>query len=256
MWPARLAKFTCLGRYKFDIQIESGRSRLDLKTVWSALVPHRLSLESIRIGSICDPVSYVERGEWMLGAVDFTLFESLRFLSLSHWATGSGAKDSAATLHLAPRLETFEWTFEAEDGRPLFLNDFQQREEDFLRRLTTTAAKQQVPLRKIAIVFTPLPGVGAWEDAEHGSEYVSISVAVGYLDFEYPWDRMDRLATELRCLGIELTYNDPSVTRAVSDEVLRKAHAVEDVYDTDFGDVTIWNVIVTDTSTDGVKDTY
>jgi hypothetical protein len=243
MWPACLAKFTCLGR--FDFNIESGRSRLDLETVWSALVLHRLSLESIRIGSVCDPVSYVDRGKGMLGAADFTFFESLRFLSLSHWATGFGAQDSVTALELAPRLETFEWTFDAEDGRPLFLNDFQQREENFLRRLGTTAVKQQVPLRKIAIVFTPLPAVGTWEDAD-----LSISVAVGY--FEYPWDRMDRLADEFRRVGIELTYNDPSVTRAVSDEILRKARAMEDVYETDFGDVAIWNVTV-DKSMDGVQ---
>jgi hypothetical protein len=67
---------------------------------------------------------------------------------------------------------------------------------------------------------------------------------------------MDRLADEFRGLGIELTYNDPSVTRAVSDEVLRKAQAAEAVHETDFGHVTIWNVILTDTSTDGIQDTY
>lgn len=205
-WPARLERFTCLGRTRF------GYSPLDLRCVWSALVPHLLSLASIRIGSVPNPDAYSSLSD-LLAGVDFTLFESLTFLSLSYWVTGAGTGEASL---LAPHLETFEWIFDADDKRPLFLNRFDQQEEDFLRRLVTAAVRQKVPLRKIAIVFTPAPRI----KIQHGEASLYMGSTETDFSLEYPWDRMDRLAAEIRHWGIELTYNKPSVSREEFDTVV------------------------------------
>ncbi len=195
-WPKRLEKLTCLGRSR------SGWSPIELRDVWSALVPHLLSIQSVRIGSVTNPTLYSSMSG-MLTGVDFTFFGALTFLSLSYWATGSGPGEGCL---LAPHLETFEWAFDADDKRPLFLNDFGQEEEDFLRRLAAAAIERNVPLRNIDIVFTPASTV---KTQDKGLKYLGVTEA----EFEYPWDRMDRLAHEMRLLGIKLWYNKPSVSR-------------------------------------------
>ncbi|KAL2016207.1 hypothetical protein VTK56DRAFT_4064 [Thermocarpiscus australiensis] len=206
-WPARLEKFTCLGQSRF------GYSSLDLRTVWSGLVRHMPSPQSIRIGSIANQMPRSAMSG-MLAGIEFTLFESLTFLSLSYWTTGS---DSGEVSLLAPRLETFEWSFDAEDNRLLHLDHFQQAEEDFMRRLAHAAAERKIPLRRIDIVFTPAPVVGLMKDA--GAEFLGITEA----SLEYPWDRMNRLAEELRSFGIQLTYNKPSVIREEYEVAVLKA---------------------------------
>ncbi|KAK4157409.1 hypothetical protein C8A00DRAFT_11782 [Chaetomidium leptoderma] len=194
-WPARLEKFTYLGR------CGTGWSDLNLRRVWSCLVPHLLSLQSIRITHNMTRFSPMADS---LTGVDFTFFESLTFLSLSYWATGSSNTGGKESSLLAPRLEVFEWTFQTQSQRQLFLNRFHQAEEDFLRRLAVAAGEKKIPLREIAVVFSPVPAMEINEGVCHGITETTV---------EYPWDRMDRLADEIRCLGIELTYNTPSVSR-------------------------------------------
>ncbi len=195
-WPKRLEKLTCLGRSR------PGWSPIGFRDVWSALVPHLLSVQSVRVGSVTNSTPSSSMSG-MLTGVDFTLFGALTFLSLSYWATGSGPGEGCL---LAPHLETFEWAFDADDKRPLFLNDFGQEEEDFLRRLAAAAIERNVPLRNIDIVFTPASTV---KTQDKGLKYLGVTEA----EFEYPWDRMDRLAHEMRLLGIKLWYNKPSVSR-------------------------------------------
>lgn len=105
---------------------------------------------------------------------------------------------------LAPNLDTFEWVFDTDDKRMLFVNDFGEAEADFLRRLAKAAVERKVPLRRIAIVFTPAPMVGTRPPflLNESSDMK-----------EYTWDRIDRLAQDVGRLGIELTYNKPSVSR-------------------------------------------
>ncbi|GAB1312516.1 hypothetical protein MFIFM68171_02726 [Madurella fahalii] len=197
-WPEKLERFTLLGMNRL------GYHHLDLQSVWGCLVPHALSLESIRIGSIFNQHPYLHR---VLTAVSFNPFERLTFLSLSYWATGSG--EGEANL-LAPRLQTFEWMFDAQDQRQLYLDDFQQQEEDFLRKLANGAITRKVPLRKILITkFAP-------EATTRRSIGMGVnSTLMGGLDapLEYPWDRMGKVAGELLPSGIQLLYNEPIVTR-------------------------------------------
>jgi hypothetical protein len=138
------------------------------------------------------------------------LFERLQYLSLSYWATGS---DTGETSLLAPHLETFEWVFDAEDGRPVYVDRFGKQEEAFLRRLADAAVARGTRLRRIRIVFTPVaylpPGWGQREQ-----------------ELEYPWDHMDSVAADVRKLRIALTYNKPSITREEFDELAQKARVL------------------------------
>ena len=195
-WPARVEKLICLGRSR------SGWSPIEFRDVWSGLVPHLLSVQSVRVGSVTNPTLYPPLSG-MLTGVDFTLFGALTFLSLSYWVTGSGPGEGCL---LAPHLKTFEWTFDADDERLLLLSHFGQKEEDFLRRLAAAAVERKIPLRNMDIVFTPASTV---KTQDEGVEYLGVTEA----EFEYPWDRMDRLAHEMRLSAIELSYNKPPVSR-------------------------------------------
>lgn len=209
--PARLERFT------FGGLSLSGYHPLNLRAVWLCLLPHVLTLESVRIGSMSNltPLTPL-RG--MLAGVDFASFGRLTDLSLSFWATGSddaGGEEAAGGGLLAPRLAAFEWVFDGDDGRALYADHFGPQEADFLRRLARAAVARRVPLRRIAVVFTPAPVVPIRYNLVSGvgleGPEACDSDAAEHL--EYPWDRMDRLADELRPMGIELTYNTPSVTR-------------------------------------------
>jgi hypothetical protein len=191
-WPARLEKFTCLGHTEPD------QPPLALKTLWLALLPHHASLQSIRIASVgtSDPF------EVTLPGVDFSVFETLKFLSLSYWTLGPLA--NCLDL-LPPKLETFELTFDDIPDQPPLLSDFEDLEVGFLYLLTEAAVAKNVPLRRIRIVFTPraaIEGPPIWER----------DVGLTNKTWRYPWDMMDELADTLRRrFGIELTYNKPSV---------------------------------------------
>jgi hypothetical protein len=182
-----------------------------------------LTLETLRVGSLSHQTPQTPM-VGLLAGVDFTQFVSLRELSLSYWATGAD-KEAAGGL-LAPGLERFEWVFDGDDGRMVYLEHFGQAEEDFLRELATTAAAREVPLGRIDVVYTPTPGV---------VNLSRISLATGSdqdMDglssedrLEYPWDRMDKLAGEFGALGIRLAYNRPSVTREEFEATLNWPHS-------------------------------
>ncbi|KAK3903684.1 hypothetical protein C8A05DRAFT_32549 [Staphylotrichum tortipilum] len=200
-WPSQLEQFTCLGRTR------PGWSPLKFRNIWSALVPHLQSLKSVRVGSVENPSPYrTIRGK--LGGIDFSLFSALTFLGVSVWSTGTDGGEAGL---LAPRLEEFEWSFDGEDGRVLLLNYFGADEEGFLRRFAEAALEREVPLRRISVVFSPQPVVGL------------ISFGLESLNPEYPWDCMDRLAGELKEVGVELTYNEPCVSREKFEEALGSA---------------------------------
>lgn len=196
--PAKLEKVTFLSASKPG-------STINLKGLWPCLVPYGKSLRSIRIGNTF--YKGRSRSYYYQSPLDFTTFQCLVSLSLSFSSIGP---DFDQRRLLTPRLEMFEWTF---DGPPVgraVLANFQQPEEDFLRRLARAAVARQVPLRKIAIVFTPRAVLN-----------LSRSTCPPPTTLEYPWDCMGRLADELRPLGIELVYNSPSVTREQHEAAVR-----------------------------------
>lgn len=228
--PSALRKFKFSGPewYPNDefFRYYRGQSRTTqfwLGMVCTALKPQAHSLESIRIGSVFEQtlrvpsIFILDSREYLLDGVDFTCFTRLTFLSLSYWMTGTLA--SEALKFLAPNLETFEWNFNADDGRPLYLNDFQQPEENFLRTLAQVAVQKHIPLRTISVVFSPRPALGVWLNQYLEPGYLTKTDRV--ICFEYPWHRMDRLARELGGQGISLVYNKPTVTTEECDRIAR-----------------------------------
>ncbi|KAK4097123.1 hypothetical protein N658DRAFT_312331 [Parathielavia hyrcaniae] len=206
-WPAKLEKLT------YPCRNRSRCSHVDLETVCSALVssPQRLSLKSICVDHCASlPALLVDwerqyppfRGS--LSRVTFTLFEFLTFLSLSRWLTGSH-HDEAVVL-LPPRLETFEWTFGRHHGEAVCVNDFDHHEEAFLRRLALASVEKNMPLRSLAIVFSPTSPL-CFRQHEPFNPLPVVPKAG-----ESPWDQMDRLAADIRPFGIDLTYNKPLET--------------------------------------------
>jgi hypothetical protein len=79
-----------------------------------------------------------------------------------------------------------------------YLDDFQQREEEYLRKLARAAIVRRIPLRTIAIRFTA---------------FAEFSTQTARKGLKYPWDCMNRLAAEILPSGIQLSYNKPTVTR-------------------------------------------
>jgi hypothetical protein len=163
------------------------------------------TLTSIRIGSINSSTIQASLASSLAGGVDFSSFESLTLLSLSRWATGSG---HAPEVLLPPNLEMFEWVFDHESKQRPFFDDFDQEEEVFLRRLAQAAVEKKIRLRKlhVAIVFSP---AGSWCFRKR-EPYANVDFVVPR--FEWPWNRMDRLAKDIRPFGIDLTYNTPTTS--------------------------------------------
>ncbi|KAK4186345.1 hypothetical protein QBC35DRAFT_453385 [Podospora australis] len=216
-WPATLKKLTIE---------ELGQGRhppvLNLRQIWSHAMVHCQCLTHLRVGNlVLESMADLDRA---LFHVDFSYFTSLASLSLSLSATGTNP-DRAAKL-IAPRLETFEWTFPeptVPDGP--YLNSFAWREEEFLRRFAREAVEKQPDpraLRRIKVDFVPtlrfdprsllqpmyLSGLTAqpsYQSSLHAS-------------YEYPWDRLDRIAEEVLGHGIRLVYNKPAMTKAEFEE--------------------------------------
>lgn len=172
-----------------------------MSTFRSILAPHKTSLKSIELEGFGE-------GRRGLEEFDLTDFESLEELTLFYSATGCDTGYEANLL--APNLRTFRWHFDDFDQQhapPLWL--FGQPQQEWLRRLTTAAIASRSSLRRIEICFHP--------DFDHGIRGSEEErKALGY-----PWDRMDAIAEEIQSVGIELTYNSPTVTREVFNNLVK-----------------------------------
>lgn len=193
LWPARLETFTLgdINRFWF--------CPINTASVWSCLIPHMATLKSIRIGSVANQANWDIPPPDVLAGISFTHFECLTFLSLSYWDTGYNTAYLPGLM--APRLQTFEWTF-GQTG--VYLDMFQGPEEDFLCHLAFTAREGGIPLRQIIIDYVP--------HAEMGRELFGVT-RYQETELKYPWDRMIQLRGLIHGLGIDLTYNQPMVTR-------------------------------------------
>lgn len=193
LWPARLETFTLGDMNRF------GFCRINIASVWSALIPHMATLKSIRIGSVANQANWDIPPPDVLSGVSFTRFECLTFLSLSYWNTGYNTAYLPGLM--APCLQTFEWTF---DRTGVYLDMFQGPEEEFLYHLASTARQGGIPLRQIAIDYVPHAKMG--RELFGGTRYQEA-------ELKYPWDCMIQLKRLIHGLRIDLTYNQPTVTR-------------------------------------------
>lgn len=165
------------------------------------LAPHRTSLKSIKIGC------FRESG---LRNFDLTGFENLEYLSLKHQTTGCELGEVENLL--APCLKSFTWSFEPDNlHREATIIDFQQPQEEWLRRLRVLAVGRKIPLRHIRIKYTP------------SSDLAFLNEHPDVANWKYPWDRLDALADECRSSGIELTYDPPTLTLEEYEEQLAES---------------------------------
>lgn len=161
------------------------------------LAIHKSTLRSISIS--CINVAGLD-------GFDLHEFENLEELSLSYQSTKGTVDIHLIPNFLAPQLRVFHWDLTLEDQQcNENLGDFQQKEEDWLRRLALTAITQGCPLRRIEITFTPL--------------------YTYYFDGVYPWDRMDALGRELQPHGIQVGYNPPCTSREGYMEIWNRTMA-------------------------------
>ena len=186
-WPARLESFSFKRMYSNEF------GPWTLPTVLSALHQHKASLQTLSLGGWC-----VQRGfSWF----DFAKFDSLQSLSLPACATGCRIGDISWDVLKVTRLQVFRWSLarEGEDCESLF--DFGQQHEDWLRAFAIGAWERKLPLRRIEIEYQPFSW-SVWE-MEGGVSRPEV----------YPWDRMDRLKSEMQEMGILLSYDTPTVSR-------------------------------------------
>ncbi|KAL6699841.1 hypothetical protein J3F84DRAFT_345146 [Trichoderma pleuroticola] len=181
-WPAKLEHFSFV-----ECGGEDSRP-WSLSTIASVISPHKTTLRSLTIGEV------QERG---LVNFDLTDFESLEHLSLSAWATGFGA--GYETNLLAPRLTKFCWSFTT---RRLGVIDFDEEQENWLRRFAAAAVERKLPLREIYIEFSMQPCSGQ---------------CVSTNDI-YPWDRMKHIARGIQARGISLSWEDPNIDKEMWED--------------------------------------
>lgn len=99
---------------------------------------------------------------------------------------------------VAPNLEVFHWDMTLEDQQcGERFRSFGQPEEDWLREFAAAARDRKSSLSQIQIEFNPETYLFR-EDAENP---------------DYPWDRMDSIARDIKPYGIELSYKPPNITR-------------------------------------------
>ncbi|KAK4071431.1 uncharacterized protein Triagg1_6092 [Trichoderma aggressivum f. europaeum] len=194
-WPAKLEHFSfaeCVG--------EDSRT-WSLSTIASVISTHKTTLRSLTIGEV------QERG---LINFDLTDFESLEYLSLSAWATGF---DTGYEMNLlAPRLAKFRWSFAT---RREDIIDFDDEQENWLRRFAAAAVARKLTLQEIFIQFYLRSFCG---------QRVSFNE-------RYPWDRMKHIARDIQGHGINLSWADPNMSREfwvdfcgpLTDEELRRS---------------------------------
>ncbi|KAK7224455.1 hypothetical protein V2G26_012458 [Clonostachys chloroleuca] len=195
MWPAKLTSFQftmpLFSRFSFPHTV----AVYGLGVLQSILSHQKDSLTFIRMGQIRD------RG---LKSFNMTEFRNLKVLWLAHNLTGTDPEFVANLL--APNLEVFHWNLMPENQRDReSLDAFEKREEDWLRAFAAAAIASNSTLRHINIRFSP-------------EDYIEQEDTWG---LEYPWDRMDRIASEIQPHGIHLSYSPIKVSRETFNALVK-----------------------------------
>jgi len=159
------------------------------------LAPHRKSLRTLDISTM-----YNHTPDFTdFGLRDFACLESLTLGRVGRLSDSDNQAAAAQQILAAPNLRRFRWVIGSDfsdsyetDHNEWFL--FGPEEETFLRELAAQAIARRLSLERIDVNFYP-------------------SVACQFMPDEYPWDRMDRVADEIRRGGIALGYGMPPVTR-------------------------------------------
>jgi len=140
-----------------------------------------------------------------LEGVDLSGYEALEELSLP--STNMTTTNGVDEILSAPKLRKFVWCFidaSPRGGVSMTLDQFQEEQETWLRRLLTTAAERKHALRQVKIDWEPRNDVKSKSSAKQ---------------WVYPWDRLERLRDEGREVGIEVMYFPPTFTREMFESV-------------------------------------
>ncbi|CAG9981292.1 unnamed protein product [Clonostachys byssicola] len=188
MWPAKLTSFQFA--MPWIRRFVPSTWTYNLGVLQSILSHQKDSLTFMKIDQIPDPDPGLEN-------FNMAKFRSLKVLWLARDLTGADPEFVANLL--APNLDVFHWNPmpEDEDERN-GLNAFEKPEEDWLRAFAAAAIASNSTLRHINIRFSPKEYIQLEEDK---------------WDLEYPWDRMDRIASEIQPHGIRLSYSPINVSR-------------------------------------------
>lgn len=174
-----------------------------LSAVLPAITHHKSTLRTLNIGIIG------RRCKASLGGFDLTDFENLEELTLSPLCTGTevGHEDKL----LAPRLRKFTWQFprlgrrgargapraRGDRGDGTTWNEFLEEEGAWISALAMAAVDKGGVLREIVVDFFNV------EYFRWGGPQAEI----------YPWEHIDRVAAEVRAMGIAFEYPPAFVSR-------------------------------------------
>ncbi|KAK7222362.1 hypothetical protein V2G26_010365 [Clonostachys chloroleuca] len=193
MWPVGLKAFHFSMPMSDYYSGDFALTRYDLGIMKTILSHQKASLSHINIHELLTKS----------GVEDFNLsgFHQLHTLCMSRDLTGIDTSHVANLL--APNLLIFRWDMRLEDQQCCRgLEGFAQPQEEWIRVFAKSSMGRKTSLKQIQINFYP----EGWfnEDIDK--------------DYQYPWDRMDRLAEEFESLGINVVYNPPNITK---EEFLR-----------------------------------
>ncbi|CAG9976192.1 unnamed protein product [Clonostachys byssicola] len=188
MWPVRLEAFHFSMPMSDYYDGDYALTRYDLGIMKTILSHQKASLSHVNIHELLT----------QSGVQDFNLseFHQLYTLCLSRDLTGIGTSHVANLL--APNLRTFRWDMALEDQHDCRgLEGFAEPQEEWIRALAKSSMGRKTSLKQIHIDFHP-----------EGSFTGDIDK-----DYQYPWDRMDRLAEDFKSHGINVVYSPPKITK-------------------------------------------
>lgn len=158
-------------------------------------------IASLRELTIMELTRHDDRTVGDIENLDLTAFAKLEVLTLPSFFTGYDKRHIPRIV--APSLRVLNWLipFYNSTGkwghREETVEDFGQEQEDWVRAMVDFVAKEQRNLREIYVDFQP-------------HEFRSMDRVEGFV---YPWDRLDEMARDSEKFGIQLRYEEPSVSR-------------------------------------------
>jgi hypothetical protein len=167
------------------------------------LAPHRRHLQLLKLESLYSR----DRA-----CIDVTDFPELQSITIPFHDVDCSPEEAASKL-LGPRVSHFGWSWILNGHIQPGVWAFGEVQADWLARFVQAARSKKSALRFIHIHYQP----DFW-----ARRY---SVDILRQNSEYPFDRIDALATMLAQQDIKLTYDEPSLTRSHFQEELKEALA-------------------------------
>lgn len=152
---------------------------------------HKATLESIELTSLTSGNK---------GCLDLSDYPRLKSFTACAWALGTTtAEELVARLPVAS-LRSFAWCFDRVGQWREGLRDFGDDQEQWLRRFISHALNRGFMLCHVHIKFTP----DYWNPYKRQPDE---------LPAVYPYDRMDQLAAEFKSREVEVTYEEPRISK-------------------------------------------